>query len=145
MPRVGFASPPFKECSISVGPSASSKLAARRLRRKCDLNIAAAWCPQSGRAGTAGSRLKIPFSQLNAIFAAGDTTDRAAPSTHLQSQHHRALVSPAQTSKLAPGCGRHKQKSIFPPSGLKKTHANKMDTRKPWGLGMTTGRNKAPD
>lgn len=82
------------------------------------------------------------FFQLNAIFVAGDTTDSATPSTPLGPSTTVPWFPQAQMSKLAMGRGRDKQKGIFPPHGLRKTRASKMDARKPWGLGTPTGRNK---
>lgn len=73
---------------------------------------------------------------------AGDTTDSATPSTPLGPSASVPSFPQAQMSKLALGHGRDKQKGIFPPHGLRKTCASKMDVRKPWGLGTPTGRNK---
>lgn len=59
----------------------------------------------------------------------------AAPATYPWSQHHCALVSPAQTSKLALGTWQRQAERYLSSLWAKKTRTSKMDARQPWGLG----------
>lgn len=138
----GIRLPSFLSAQYLRRPFRTQQTCSKMLRQKYNLSIPAAWCHPTRGAGTISSWLKTPLFQLNTMFGAGDVTTHATPSSYLHSQHPRALLSPVHTSKLPPGRGRDKQKSIFPCCKPRKTCASKMDARKPWGLGMPTGRNK---